>query len=92
MVEKIFLKNLKKTSYKSKKISQLVSEGKNLTNLENQIHIQQVHSWLEAKAPAGWRCATNFLPIRVITESVDKRENEIVGDELPEKKPRDLER
>nr|DAY98380.1 MAG TPA: hypothetical protein [Caudoviricetes sp.] len=41
---KIFLKNLKKTSYKSKKISQLVSEGKNLTNLENRIDIQQVHS------------------------------------------------
>ena len=37
MVEKIFLKNLKKTSYKSKKISQLVSEGKNLTNLENRM-------------------------------------------------------
>ena len=37
MVEKIFLKNLKKTSYKLKKISQLVSEGKNLTNLENRI-------------------------------------------------------
>ena len=31
------MKNLKKTSYKSKKISQLVSEGKNLTNLENRI-------------------------------------------------------
>jgi len=44
VVEKNFLKNLKKTSYKSKKISQLVSEGKNLTNLENRIDIQQVHS------------------------------------------------
>ena len=32
--QKNFLKNLKKTSYKSKKISQLVSEGKNLTNLD----------------------------------------------------------
>ena len=31
------MKNLKKTSYKSKKISQLVSEGKNLTNLEKRI-------------------------------------------------------
>ena len=27
----------------SEKSSQLVSEGKNLTNLENRIHIQQVH-------------------------------------------------
>ena len=35
---------LKFASYKSKKISQLVSEGKNLTNLENRIDIQQVHS------------------------------------------------
>ena len=52
MVEKIFLKNLKKTSYKSKKISQLVSEGKNLTNLEKRIDIQQVHSWSGAKAPS----------------------------------------
>ena len=69
VVEKIFLKNLKKTSYKSKKISQLVSEGKNLTNLEKRIDIQQVHSWSGAKAPAGWRYATNFLPARVITES-----------------------
>ena len=69
VVEKIFLKNLKKTSYQSKKISQLVSEGKNLTNLENRIDIQQVHSWSGVKAPAGWRCATNFLPARVITES-----------------------
>mgnify|MGYP003550557379 FL=1 len=69
VVEKIFLKNLKKTSYKSKKISQLVSEGKNLTNLENRIDIQQVHSWSGAKAPAEWRCATNFLPTGVITES-----------------------
>ena len=69
VVKKIFLKNLKKTSYKSKKISQLVSEGKNLTNLENRIDIQQVHSWSGAKAPAEWRCATNFLPERVITES-----------------------
>ena len=68
-VRKIFLKNFKKTSFKSKKISQLVSEGKNLTNLENRIDIQQVLSWLGAKAPAGWRCATNFLPTRVITES-----------------------
>ena len=38
------------------------------------------------------------LTTTVITESVDKRENEIVGgepdegDEPPEKKPRDLER
>ena len=32
------MKNLKKTSYKSKKISQLVSEGKNLTNLEKRIY------------------------------------------------------
>ena len=69
-----------------------------LVILENRIHTQQVHSWLGAKAPAGWRCATNFLPIRVITEGVDKRENEIVGgepdegEEPPEKKPRDLER
>ena len=39
-----FLKNLKKTSYKSKKISQLVREGENLTNLENRIDIQQGHS------------------------------------------------
>ena len=37
--------------------------------LDNRIHIQQVHSWSGAKVPAGWRCATNFLPIRVITES-----------------------
>ena len=41
VVEKNFLKNLKKTSYKSEKISQLVSEGKNLTNLENRIHHYQ---------------------------------------------------
>ena len=34
------MKNLKKTSYKSKKISQLVREGENLTNLENRIDIQ----------------------------------------------------
>ena len=40
-----------------------------LVILENRIHIQQVHSWSGAKAPAGWRCATNFLPTRVITES-----------------------
>ena len=76
----------------------LKDKTNSLVNLENRIHIQQVHSWSGAKAPAGWRCATNFLPIRVITESVDKRENEIVGgepdegDEPPEKKPRDLER
>ena len=38
------MKNLKKTSYKSKKSSQLVSEGKNLTNLENLICIHQIHS------------------------------------------------
>ena len=29
---------------KIKKISQLLSEGENLTNLENRIDIQQVHS------------------------------------------------
>ena len=69
-----------------------------LVNLENRINIQQVHSWSGVKTPAGWRCATNFLLIRVITESVDKRENEIVGgepdegEEPPEKKPRNLER
>ena len=61
-----FLKNLFVISEKS---SQLVSEGENLTNLEKRIDIQQVHSWSGATAPAGWRCATNFLPTRVITES-----------------------
>ncbi len=71
-VRKIFLKKSKFGSFKSKKISQLVSEGENLTNLENRIHIQQVHSWSGAKAPAGWRCATNFLPTRVITESKER--------------------
>ena len=40
-----------------------------LVILENRIHTQQVHSWSGAKAPAGWRYATNFLPARVITES-----------------------
>ena len=69
VVRKIFLKKSKFGSFKSKKISQLVSEGENLTNLENRIDIQQVHSWSGAKAPAGWRYATNFLPARVITES-----------------------
>ena len=66
---KKFLKKSKFVSFKSKKFSQLVSEGKNLTNLENRIDIQQVHSWSGAVAPAEWRYATNFLPVRVITES-----------------------
>ena len=47
----------------------LRDETNALTSLENRIHIQQVHSWSGVKAPAGWRCATNFLPTRVITES-----------------------
>ncbi len=38
------MKKSKFGSFKSKKISQLVSEGENLTNLENRIDIQQVHS------------------------------------------------
>ena len=40
LTEKNFLKKSKFGSFKSKKISQLVSEGENLTNLENRIHIQ----------------------------------------------------
>ena len=45
------------------------TKQKTLEILENRIHIQQVHSRTGAKAPAEWRCATNFLPVRVITES-----------------------
>ena len=66
---KISKEYFEKSFYFGSKFSQLSIEGKNLTNLENRIDIQQVHSWSGAKAPAGWRCATNFLPIRVITES-----------------------
>ena len=40
---KNFFEKSKFGSFKSKKISRLVSEGENLTNLENRIDIQQVH-------------------------------------------------
>ena len=50
------MKNLKKTSFKSKKISQLVSEGENLTNLENRIDIQQVHT---VEGNSGDSCRVN---------------------------------
>ena len=50
------MKKSKFVSFKSKKFSQLVSEGKNLTKLENRIDIQQVHT---VEGNSGDSCRVN---------------------------------
>ena len=55
-MRKIFLKKSKFGSFKSKKFFQLVSEGENLTNLENRIDIQQVHT---IEGNSGDSCRVN---------------------------------
>ena len=78
MVEKSFLKNLKKTSYKSKKISQLVSEGKNLTNLENRIMKQVMMAKFDSpkrRKVDEYKVANPFVDVgfRQVKDVVDLR-------------------